>query len=368
MLQQRIRTFSKLLSNASKDLCARSVHTASDRVEVYGANGSPYTKKVKSALRYKQIPFNFHHLMPGNFMGDWDEKGLGHIKAKVIPVIRYANGETQNDSTFILEKVDCLYPTRPIIPSDPLLGFLALFLEDMFDEWGTKVMFGMRWLREVDQVWSARYLIYDSQLGQGNPLKQIEAMGNQFGSRQVERMKIVGCENEDVVMRSFTTIVAALEKHLQNGSFFMLGSSPTVADFALYGQLSQIVIDRTGDQMIRDEYPAVWAWIRLFEDLSGVDPDKSSCDNSQYLTEMLQFASDVYLPFLQANSAAVESKKSDTKVTLWQETSPILHQQQAFKYQHKCYQRIKESFNQLSKDDKERANDLFRNSNCMKYF
>ena len=73
-------------------------------------------------------------------------------------------------------------------------------------------------------------------------------MGNQFGSRQVERMKIVGCDNADVVMRSFTTIVAALEKHLQNGSFFMLGSSPTVADFALYGQVSQIVIDRTGDQ------------------------------------------------------------------------------------------------------------------------
>ena len=67
--------------------------------------------------------------------------------------------------------------------------------------------------------------------------------------------------------------------------------------------------------MIRDEYPAVWAWIRLFEDLSGVDPDKLSCDNSQYLTEMLQFASDVYLPFLQANSAAVEAKKSKTEVT-----------------------------------------------------
>ena len=87
MLHQRIKTVSKLLSNASKDLCARSVHTGSDRVEVYGANGSPYTKKVKSALRYKQIPFNFHHLMPGNFMGDWGEKGLGHIKAKVGFVI-----------------------------------------------------------------------------------------------------------------------------------------------------------------------------------------------------------------------------------------------------------------------------------------
>ena len=119
--------------------------------------------------------------------------------------------------------------------------------------------------------------------------------------------------------------------------------------------------------MIRDEYPAVWAWIKLFEDLSGVDPDKSSCDNSLYLTEMLQFASDVYLPFLQANSEAVEAKKPETEVKLWQESNPIVHQQPAFKYQHKCYQRIKESFNQLSKDDKERANTLLTNSNCIKY-
>ena len=89
-------------------------------------------------------------------------------------MVRYANGESQNDSTFIFEKLDSLYPTRPIIPTDPLLGFLALLLEDMFDEWLSKVMFGMRWLREVDQVWSARYLLYDSQLGQGNSLAQVK--------------------------------------------------------------------------------------------------------------------------------------------------------------------------------------------------
>ena len=52
-------------------------------LQLYGANGSPYTRKVMAALRYKHLPFTYHQLMPGDFMGDWDDKGLGHIKPKV---------------------------------------------------------------------------------------------------------------------------------------------------------------------------------------------------------------------------------------------------------------------------------------------
>ena len=48
---------------------------------------------------------------------------------KVIPVIKYVNGESQNDSTFIFEKLDLMYTSRPIIPKDPKTAFLALLLE-----------------------------------------------------------------------------------------------------------------------------------------------------------------------------------------------------------------------------------------------
>ena len=58
----------------------------------------------------------------------------------MIPVVKYADGDCQNDSTFILEKLDTLYPNRPIIPSDLVQKFYAVLLEDMFDEWGTKVV------------------------------------------------------------------------------------------------------------------------------------------------------------------------------------------------------------------------------------
>ena len=62
----------------------------------------------------------------------------------MIPVVRYADGDCQNDSTFILEKLDSQYPERPIIPGDPVTRFLSVLLEDMFDEWGTKVRMKLR--------------------------------------------------------------------------------------------------------------------------------------------------------------------------------------------------------------------------------
>ena len=61
-------------------------------------------------------------------------------------------------------------------------------------------------------------------------------------------------------------------------------------------------------RLIRGEYPTSWAWIKRFEDLSGVEPSHS--DSQQYIQDILQFASAVYLPFLAANNKALSGKGS----------------------------------------------------------
>ena len=65
--------------------------------------------------------------------------------------------------------------------------------------------------------------------------------------------------------------------------------------------------------MIRDKYPAVWSWVRKFEDLSGLE--EAHCDNKEYLKEMLTFAGEVYFPFLSANRAALAAgeKRAESK-------------------------------------------------------
>ena len=51
---------------------------------------------------------------------------------------------------------------------------------------------------------------------------------------------------------------------------------------------------------MRSEYPAVWAWVRKFEDLSGLEEESGGhCDNKAFLREILTFAGEVYLPFLE---------------------------------------------------------------------
>ena len=301
-------------------------------LEVHGGYGSPYTRKVQAALRYKHLPFSNHQLMPGNLTGDWDEKGFSDIKPKVIPVVRYPGGDVQNDSTFILEALDRRFPDRPLLPSDPATGFFSLLLEDMFDEWGTKVMFGSRWQEQLDRDWSGRWLIYDFTMGNGMPLKQSAEMGRQFGARQVGRMVVVGCSNKELVRRSANDFLSALEDHLEPGNLCLLGPLPTPADFALYGQLSQLVVDRTPDTLLRDSFPACWAWIRRLEDLSGLE-EGGEYSPTDFLDRMLKFAAEVYLPFLAANRAAIAGGEKEVVTTLWKGTSPLEHKQPVFR----CY-------------------------------
>ena len=118
-------------------------------------------------------------------------------------------------------------------------------------------------------------------------------------------------------------------------------------------------------RMIRSEYPASWAWVKKFEDLSGVEAAHS--DNTQYLQDVLQFASDVYLPFLAANNEALLADKKTVEVTLWPQSSPLVHSQPAFKYQQKCYQRIRQSFSNLPQDAQEKLIAMMSHTSCLRY-
>ena len=78
------------------------------------------------------------------------------------------------------------------------------------------------------------------------------------------------------------------------------------------------------------------------------------------------FTGEVNFPFLAANSAALDAGSKEVSVSLWRE-DPILHTQPAFKYQQKCFKRIRQSYAELTPDYKERAKKLLDGTDCTKF-
>ena len=59
-------------------------------------------------------------------------------------------------------------PSRHTIPKDKLFHYYALWLEDFADEWVTKLMYGFRWNRTIDQNYSSKWLAAGHFLGKGD--------------------------------------------------------------------------------------------------------------------------------------------------------------------------------------------------------
>ena len=99
-------------------------------------------------------------------------------ETQVIPVVKFPDGSSKNDSTPLLQSLDRTVVERPLIPQSPGQKFMSLLLEDLFDEWLVKVMFGMRWIEEVDRDWSGSWIMYDTMMGGGTDLDNVRYDNN----------------------------------------------------------------------------------------------------------------------------------------------------------------------------------------------
>ncbi|MEL6875426.1 MAG: glutathione S-transferase N-terminal domain-containing protein, partial [Pseudomonadota bacterium] len=191
---------------------------------IHGALGSPYSMKVRAVMRYRRIIHIWQHGMAAQ------GAALAKVKAPVIPVVEYPDGSFHNDSTPVILDLEQRHPERRVMPSDPAMAFLVHLIEDFADEWLTKAMFGYRWLADVDQIQMSRWLAFDAAKGGGRETS--EGFAEQFRTRQVGRMAIVGCteENFPLIEKSTRAILQALEEHVVD-RHFLFGTRPSLAEF-----------------------------------------------------------------------------------------------------------------------------------------
>jgi len=329
-----------------------------------GVPGSPYTRKMLALLRYRRIP---HRMVWGTHFDPL--VGYPQPKVQLLPTFYFpsANGqEAMVDSTPIIQRLEAQYTGRSVIPDDPLLGFLNLLIEDFADEWLTKAMFHYRWHYAEDAAHAAPLLMF----GQNPQLSQDTAkeMADAFAKRQISRLHVVGSSDltAPVIESSFQRLVGIMDRIIERHGF-VLGSRPAAADFAIYGQLTQLgVIDPTPARLLERHSPRLRAWLDRVEDLSGHTdaPWLSRSAITNHVGELLGEIGRVYAPFLIANAQAAMRGQPTFETTLdgqrWQ--------QAVFPYQVKCLEILRQERLALAPDVREALDDVLAGTGCEQLF
>jgi len=329
----------------------------SDRYELIGANGSPYSMKMRSILRYRHLSHNWIMRTTRN-----DALSEG-VRPALIPILRFPKDKSAHvDSTKLAYLLEDRHPdNRSIIPNDPVQAFFSHLIEDMADEWLTKCMFHYRWMYDADIQYAMQWII-DDRNPDADDAEREELM-KAFATRQISRMPLVGCTkgNTPTVERSYHRILEILEGEV-NQHRYLFGSRPALADFGLFGQLKTLATDPTPQSIMRSKAQRTESWVRFLDDASGITGEWIEKDTLMPAAKsLLAFAGDVYLPFLQANKNALIMGRDTFSLSLLGSN----YEQSTFKYQAKCLQVLKEQYNALAPSDKERADPILKNAGCL---
>ncbi len=248
-----------------------------DPIVLIGSPPSPYTRKMIALLRFKQIPYKVIWGDPVQLLtsGDLANLNIDPPKPSLLPTFILENESNElsafTDSTPLIRRFEKEYPSRNCIPINPVLSFLNYVLEDFADEWVTKYMFHYRWHFDED-IDNAGTLLPLNQVVNLDS-KSLSSFKEHIAQRQIGRLGVVGSSDVTAaaIERSYERFLNLLEEHFSQFPF-LLGNRPASCDFALYGQLSQLVgFDPTSRKIAHKVSPRTVAWTNIMEDLSGLE-------------------------------------------------------------------------------------------------
>jgi glutathione S-transferase len=335
---------------------------SNEPLRIVGAPGSPYSRKMRAVLRYRRIPYAW------STVGSPEAATLPRPRVELIPQLMLpgADGtlEAQVDSTPLIRRLEARHEGRSVVPPDPVIAYLDALLEDYADEWLTKAMFHYRWAFTADVANAAAIL--PRWFRPDGPNAEAVAAGRSFAERQVGRLGVVGSNEttRPLIEESYVRLLQLLDARL-DGSRFVMGKRPGASDFALYGQLTQLVdFDPTPRAIAVEIAPRVAAWVHIVEDLSGVEPSEDGwltrADAATALRPLLAEVGRVYVPFLLANAAALERRAEHVECMI--DGHPWV--QRPFPYQGKCLDALRDAYARLVSADQKAIATLLAGTGC----
>ncbi len=309
-------------------------------LKVHGAKLSYYTGKLEGYLRYKEIPHEFIPIGPHSHRRLQKETG-----ASQLPGVELPDGRFMTDTTPMIDWFEAEYPSPPVIPLDPLQGFVSRLVEDYAEEWLWRPAMHFRWSYKKDSLLLSRRIVDEIMVGVPIPpfVKRMLIKRRQHGG--YVRGDGVTRETWDHVEGCYFKTLEQLEAIFSTRPY-LLGDIPTLADFGFFASMFRhFSQDPTPAELMRERAPAVYEWqARLWNArasrmsgglLSGIPEDWGP---------ILDEVGSAYLPYLCANAEGWKAglKRHDAMIQGLQYRDLPVSQ-----YRVWCLERLREHFEAL---------------------
>ena len=278
---------------------------------LFGSETSPYSLKVRSYLRYKKLPFDW--VARGY---DNDEEFNSLAKSQALPMLVSPKGGVAHDSSLIFSAIEAKVNKPFVTPMDNGCAVLAILLEEYADEWLNKVMTHYRWSAAKTAKAAAKRqaeLIFDGYTVEG--MADIE---KSIAKTMTGNLKTIGVvkKNIPILEASFERFLKLLNAHLEH-HLCIFGGNPSRADFALAGQLTQMMAEDIPGKLIRETAPFVAAWCEFMEEPRSDGPFKALDAVSETLLPLIRDeVAPTYIAWAVENALSISKKKKTVTVKI----------------------------------------------------
>jgi glutathione S-transferase len=275
---------------------------------LYGTPGSLYTAKARSYLIHQGIPFENRAAGERRFR----DEIMPRIGRWIIPVLETPEGDLIQDSSDIIAHFDRLGARRyPAEPDHPMGRLICRIFELFGGEGLLRPAMHYRWNFDAE---NRAFLFRDFTESLAPPDADESARVAIFersSARMRRAMAGFGVTPASIplIESSYEEFLTLLDAHLAR-SPFVLGSSPTLADWGLIGPLyAHLARDPFPQRLMKARAHRVWRWTERMnafqQDFCGfpdLDRDGSLPHEpvSPTLQSLLRFIAEDYLPEIRA--------------------------------------------------------------------
>lgn len=323
---------------------------------------SPFSAKMRVFLHYKGLPYVSMRMTGQSYMVEIPKL----VGAPIIPVILTPTGEVMQDTTPMMAWFEAEHPEPASVPDEPRLAMLHWLVEDFADEYMTRFSMHYRWGNDLNRETLSRRI--GRNLSHGQPQQTIDMASAMVLARQTGFDHHLGLNDATRLDldEQLLELLAILEEHFLHHQF-LFGGRPSIADFAVYGQLfAHLWADPFSARIMEVHGPQTCQWIETITQLGDTRGAVGQVDFGPWISlddgglpntleRLLAFIGATYIPLSSATARASIKRERRVKATIRGiEAEFSVHHYRAW-----AFEQVQRRFEALSEEDKATCRDLF---------